>query len=241
MWRRGARVSSGDVAESVPAAGGPVNDPEAYDPGADGRRSDGERSEGQRPDGQGSDGQHRPEGQLQRQALLEAALRVIERDGAAGITHRTVAQEAQLPATAAFESPDALLTATLTSAMELETERLRELTAAPADGPGAAGGHGDKRRMLARLTAGALADRGPQLAEFELCLLAARRPELRGHTRRWSEALADFARLHTQDPMRVALFIRAYEGLRLQALLADEPPAAEEFEAMLWELLPDEG
>ncbi|MFF3273192.1 TetR/AcrR family transcriptional regulator [Streptomyces chrestomyceticus] len=213
--------------------------PDAYEPAADGQRSD-----GQRPDGSRSGGQHRSDGQLQRQALLEAALRIIERDGAAGITHRTVAQEARLPttaATSAFESPDALLTAALTNAMELETERLRQLTAAPADGPGAAGGHGDKRRMLARLTAGALADRGPQLAEFELCLLAARRPELRSHTRRWSEALADFARLHTQDPMRVALFIRAYEGLRLQALLADEPPAAEEFEAMLWELLPDEG
>ncbi|MEU7201914.1 TetR family transcriptional regulator [Streptomyces sp. NPDC045470] len=227
-----------------PDAHGPVaHDPEAHgpdvrDPGAHGTTAHGPDAHEPAAGGSG------PDGQYQRQALIEAALRIIERDGAAGITHRTVAHEAQLPttaATSAFESPDALLTAALTSAMELETERLRQLTAAPAAGPGAAGGRGDKRRMLARLTAGAPADRGLLLAEFELSLLAARRPELRGHTRRWSEALADFARLHTQDPMRVRLFTRAYEGLRLQALLADVPPTAEEFEAMLWELLPDEG
>ncbi|WP_050502986.1 TetR/AcrR family transcriptional regulator [Streptomyces monomycini] len=208
-----------------------MNDPEAHEPAAD---------EAYEPaaDGLRSAGKH------ERQALIEAALRVVARDGAAGVTHRTVAHEAQLPtaaATSAFESADALLTAVLTSAMEQETERVRQLTAAPVEGPDAAGGHGDKRRMLARLTAGSLEDRGLLLAEFELCLLAARRPELRGHIRRWSEALAGFARLHTRDPMRVALFTRAYEGLRLQALLADDPPAAEEFEAMLWELLPDEG
>ncbi|MFD7661760.1 TetR/AcrR family transcriptional regulator [Streptomyces sp. NPDC059788] len=185
----------------------------------------------------------RAKGERRRRALIEAALRVIERDGAAGVTHRTVAREADLPTTATtyyFESVDALLTAALTSAMEMDAERVRQLTAAPVDGPGEAGARGDKRRMLARLMAGTLEDRGLLLAEFELCLLAARRPELRGQTCRWFDALADFARLYTQDPMRIKLFTRAYDGLLLQALLADEPPAAEEFEAMLWELLPDE-
>lgn len=226
-----------DVHDSV-ARDPEAHGPDARDPGVHETTAHGPDAHGPAVGGSGPDGQH------QRQALIEAALRIIERDGAAGITHRTVAHEAQLPttaATSAFENSEALLIAALTSAMELETERLRQLTTAPADGPYAAGGRGDKRRMLARLTAGALADRGLLLAEFELCLLAARRPELRIHTRRWSEALAGFARLHTQDPMRVRLFTRAYEGLRLQALLADVPPAAEEFEAMLWELLPDEG
>ncbi|MFH8346150.1 TetR/AcrR family transcriptional regulator [Streptomyces sp. NPDC018045] len=184
----------------------------------------------------------RAEGEPRRRALIEATLRVIARDGAAGVTHRSVAHEAELPTTAAtscFESVDALLTAVLTSALEMDAERVRQLTADPVDGPGGAGARGDKRRMLARMMAGTLEDRGLLLAEFELFLLAARRPELRGRTHRWYEALADFARLYTPDPMRVSLFARAYDGLLLQALQADEPPTAEEFEVMLWALLPD--
>ncbi|MFH9423650.1 TetR/AcrR family transcriptional regulator [Streptomyces sp. NPDC017529] len=186
----------------------------------------------------------RAEGERRRRALIEATLRVVERDGAAGVTHRTVAREAELPTTATtnyFESADALLTAALTSALEMDAERVRQLTEAPVDGPGEAGARGDKRRMLARLMAGSLEDRGLLLAEFELFLLAARRPELRSQTRLWYESLAGFARPYTQDPMRITLFTRAYDGLLLQALLADEPPTAEEFETMLWELLPDEG
>ncbi|OKH97793.1 TetR family transcriptional regulator [Streptomyces sp. CB02923] len=206
-----------------PQANEPVTDGVTGGPVTDGRRAKGER---------------------RRRALIEATLRVIERDGAAGVTHRTVAREAELPTTATtyyFESVEALLTAALTSAMETDAERVRQLTAAPVDGPGGAGARGDKRRMLARLMAGTLEDRGLLLAEFELCLLAARRPELRSRTDRWFEALAGFARLYTQDPLRIKLFTRAYDGLLLQALLAEEPPAAEEFEAMLWELLPDAG
>ncbi|MFI0262961.1 TetR/AcrR family transcriptional regulator [Streptomyces sp. NPDC017056] len=186
----------------------------------------------------------RAKGERRRRALIEATLRVVERDGAAGVTHRTVAREAELPTAAAtyhFESADALLTAALTSAMEMDAERVRQLTEAPVDGPGEAGARGDKRRMLARLMAGSLEDRGLLLAEFELFLLAARRPELRPQTRRWYESLAGFARLYTRDPMRIKLFTRAYDGLLLQALLADDPPTAEDFEAALWELLPDEG
>ncbi|MFG2646659.1 TetR/AcrR family transcriptional regulator [Streptomyces sp. NPDC048436] len=161
---------------------------------------------------------------------------MIERDGASGVTHRTVAREAELPSTAStyyFESIDALLTAALTTCMDEDAERLRELTEAPGRGSG-------KHAALAALMAETVAGRGRLLAEFELCLLASRRPELRGPTRRWSEVLSDFARLFTGDPLRIKVFANAYDGLLLQGLLAERPPTAGEFEAMLRQLLPEE-
>ncbi|WP_283779177.1 TetR/AcrR family transcriptional regulator [Streptomyces durmitorensis] len=165
---------------------------------------------------------------------MEATLRVIARDGASGVTHRKVAREADLPTTAStyyFESIDALLTAALTSCMYEDAERLRWLIEAPGDGT-------DKRGALARLMADLLTAPGRLLAEFELCLLASRRPDLRGPTRHWADTLSAFARLFTDDPLRVRLFANAYDGMLLQALLADAPVTADEFEAMLRELLP---
>lgn len=179
----------------------------------------------------------RAKGERRRRALIEATVRVIARDGAAGVTHRTVAREAELPTTATtyyFVSIDALLTAALTQCMEEDSARIEQLAAAADDGT-------DKRRSLALLMAGTLTERGHLLAEFELCLLAARRPEQRTATRRWKQALAAFARLFTADPTRVRLFTHAYDGLLLQGLLDDEPPTADEFEALLRELLPGEG
>ena len=110
--------------------------------------------------------------------------------------------------------------------------RIEALVGAPDDGV-------DKRRSLALLMAEILTPPGHLLAEFELCLLAVRRPEQRAATRRWKEALAAFARAFTDDPLRVKLFTQAYDGLLLQGLLDDEPPTADEFEELLRELLPD--
>ncbi|MER5303780.1 TetR family transcriptional regulator [Streptomyces lasiicapitis] len=177
----------------------------------------------------------RVKGERRRRALIEATVRVIARDGAGGVTHRTVAREAQLPTTATtyyFSSIDALLTAALTQCMEEDSARIEALVEAPDDGV-------DKRRALALLMAGILTPPGHLLAEFELCLLAVRRPEQRAATRRWKEALAAFARTFTDDPLRVKLFTQAYDGLLLQGLLDDEPPTADEFEELLRELLPD--
>ncbi|WP_405655716.1 TetR/AcrR family transcriptional regulator [Streptomyces sp. RK9] len=177
----------------------------------------------------------RVKGERRRRALIEATVRVIARDGAAGVTHRTVAREAELPTTATtyyFSSIDALLTAALTQCMEEDSARIEALAAAPGDSV-------TRRRSLALLMAEILTPPGHLLAEFELCLLAVRRPEQRAATRRWKEALAAFARAFTDDPLRVKLFAHAYDGLLLQGLLDDEPPTADEFEELLRELLPD--
>ncbi|MFG1791181.1 TetR/AcrR family transcriptional regulator [Nocardia sp. NPDC049149] len=176
----------------------------------------------------------RSKGERRRRALIEATLRVIERDGASGVTHRAVAREAGLPTTAAtyyFDGVDGLLTAALTTCMDDDAEKMRQLTVAADDS--------DSLHALARLMAEIVATPGRLLAEFELCLLASRRPDLRGPTDRWKGALADFARRYTADPVRIQLFTNAYDGLLLHALLADQPPTVDEFEAMLRELLPD--
>jgi DNA-binding transcriptional regulator YbjK len=65
-------------------------------------------------------------GEKRRTELIEATLRIIERDGVAGVTHRTVAAEAGVPTTSTtyhFSSLDDLLIATLIScARDMATE-----------------------------------------------------------------------------------------------------------------------
>lgn len=169
--------------------------------------------------------------------MIEAALRVVERDGAAGVSHRTVAREAGLPTTSAtyyFRGIDDLLCAALTSVMTEDAERMRRLAAQTDGGL-------DSRRTLAQLMADVAAAPGHLLAEYELYLLAARRPELREVTQVWLDAAADFVRGYTDDPVRVRIVVGAIDGLLLQALLTDTPPGVAEFEEVLRTLLPCAG
>ncbi|MDQ3405742.1 MAG: TetR family transcriptional regulator [Actinomycetota bacterium] len=168
-------------------------------------------------------------GERRRQELIEATLRVVAREGVAGVSHRTVAREADMPATAAayyFHGIDDLLTAALTRSMNDDAERMRQL-AVDADG-GA-----DGVRELAVRMAEVVADPGPLLAEFELYLLAAREPRLRPSTHYWMDAVAEFARRYTDDPLRVQVLVALVDGLLLQGLLRDRPPTADQFEAVL--------
>ncbi|MFH9296566.1 hypothetical protein [Streptomyces sp. NPDC017520] len=87
--------------------------------------------------------------------------------------------------------------------------------------------------MLAKVVNGP----GRLLAEYELYLLAARRPELRGSTRHWLEAIAAYGRRYTDDPVRVRALKGVIDGLLLQGLLTDTPPTAAEFEAVLRHVL----
>ncbi|MFI0977435.1 TetR/AcrR family transcriptional regulator [Streptomyces sp. NPDC021093] len=175
----------------------------------------------------------RAKGERRRRAIIEATLRVVERDGAAGVSHRTVAREAGLPTTAStyyFQSLDDLLTAALTSVMNEDAARMRQLIAETDAGA-------DSLHTMAGLMAEVVATPGHLLAEYELFLLAARRPELREATDRWLDALADFARRFTDDPVRIRTVTAVVDGLLLQALLTDQPPSAAEFEAVLRSLL----
>ncbi|WP_394297031.1 TetR/AcrR family transcriptional regulator [Nocardiopsis valliformis] len=112
----------------------------------------------------------------------------------AGVSHRTVSQEAGLPTSATtdyFTGLGDLLTAALTRVMDEDSERMRRLS-----------GGGDRRRDLAELLARVAAEPGRLLAEYELFLLAVRRPHLRESTDAWLAAVGAFARCYTDDPVR---------------------------------------
>src|SRR5437868_10053474 len=69
----------------------------------------------------------RPRGAARREALLEAVLRIVADVGPDAVTHRRVAEEAQLPLASTtywFDSKEHLLTAALEMAAERDTARL---------------------------------------------------------------------------------------------------------------------
>lgn len=172
-------------------------------------------------------------GELRRRELIEATLQVVAREGVAGVSHRAVAREADQPATAAayyFTSIDDLLTAALTLCMDQDAERMRRL-ADDADGSP------EGLTALAELLADVMSGPGRLLAEYELYLLAARRPELRTSTGRWLDAIAAYAHRYTSDPVRVQAFKGVVDGLLLQGLLTETPPTEAEFEAVLRHVL----
>ncbi|MBB5084498.1 TetR/AcrR family transcriptional regulator [Nonomuraea endophytica] len=170
----------------------------------------------------------RIKGEQRKRELIEATIRVVARDGVAGVSHRTVSKEAGQPATAAayyFRTIDDLLTAALTSCMDEDAERMRRL--ADVDDPE------EGLRALAELMCRVVAAPAHLLAEYELYLLAARRPELREPTRRWLAAVERFGRRHTDDPVRLRVLAGTIDGVLMQALLTDTPPGRQEWEEIL--------
>ncbi|MGH8876915.1 MAG: TetR/AcrR family transcriptional regulator [Stackebrandtia sp.] len=154
-------------------------------------------------------------GQLRRAQIIEATLTVVHRDGAAGVTHRTVAREAGITTSLTiyyFETLDALLVAALTSVADTYTRRLREIIDTEPD----------KIAGLAQLIADSAGPgRQRALAERELSTLAARRPALRPAARRWRESVAELARTQTVDPDTVEAFVALSDGLCTALLLDD--------------------
>lgn len=163
-------------------------------------------------------------GEKRRQEIIDATLRVIERDGVAGVTHRTVAAEAGVPTTSTtyhFETLDDLLIATLIScARDMATEVYWTIDRARSRGSRGAS-------EVATLLAEALGPRrGRTMAEYELYLLAARRPELRPAARRWLDVLTSMVK--ADDLVALRVFLAGIDGLLIQGLIDDEPPTAEE-------------
>ncbi|MEV5826528.1 TetR family transcriptional regulator [Spirillospora sp. NPDC052242] len=154
-------------------------------------------------------------GRRRRAQIIEATLAVVRRDGAAGVTHRTVAKEAGITTSLTlyyFATLDDLLIAALTSVTDEYTRRIRELIESdddPVDG-------------LARLIAESAGEgRERALAERELSTLAARRPVLRPAARRWRDNVAELARTRTDDPDAIEAFVALSDGLCTAILLDD--------------------
>ncbi|MFI1220564.1 MULTISPECIES: TetR/AcrR family transcriptional regulator [unclassified Streptomyces] len=161
-----------------------------------------------------------------RTRIIDAALRVIAADGIAGLSHRTVAAEADVPlgsTTYHFGSLDELLVAALRRCNENFVQALRgsEVLAGPAagpgpDGPAGSGGLADElTRLLGRWFAG---DRGAIELEYELYLAALRRPVLRPVAAEWTEEAAELLSRRT-DPETARALVALMDGICLQVLL----------------------
>ncbi|CAM4195034.1 TetR/AcrR family transcriptional regulator [Nocardiopsis rhodophaea] len=160
----------------------------------------------------------RARGERRRSEIIGATLRVVERDGVAGVTHRAVAREAEVPASSAlyyFATLDDLLVAALTEAADSYVHRLRELVEAgedPLDG------------LAGMVTDCAdAAGRARSLAEYELTLLAVRRPVLRPIARKWIDLMTEVAAAYTDDPVAIRAAVAVADGLCMEALLEERP------------------
>ncbi|GAA0944769.1 TetR/AcrR family transcriptional regulator [Pseudonocardia zijingensis] len=176
-----------------------------------------------------TDGRRR-KGEARRRLLIDATMRVIARDGVVAVSQRVVAREAGVPASAVtyyFPAVDDLLVAALAAANDTYLARL-DACARDAD-PVAA---------LARLiTDGTGAGRAYVAAEYELLLMAARRPDLRAEADRWPAAVDAFLTPHAPDPAVRTGVAAAVDGLFLRCFASADPPGTEEVRAVLARLL----
>lgn len=172
----------------------------------------------------------RPRGTARRDALLDAVIRIVAEVGADAVTHRRVAEAADLPLASTtywFDSKEHLLTAALERAADGDIERLHAFI---MDAPSVAADPVALAvdAILDPLDESGQASRGSLLATYALLLEAARRPALRAVTRRWTEAYLDalgrlLARAGSSDPPSdAALLLAAADGLLVEHLASGE-------------------
>ncbi|MFD7557898.1 TetR/AcrR family transcriptional regulator [Streptomyces sp. NPDC059835] len=147
-----------------------------------------------------------------RQRIIDAAIRVVGAKGIAGLSHRSVAAEADVPlgsTTYHFKTLDDLLVAALRQANEGMAPAL------------AVRGGEDLAGALARLLGELLAaDRGRAELEYELYLAALRRPALRPVAAEWCESVVAALAPRT-DPVTARALVAVMDGISLQVLLTD--------------------
>ncbi|WP_406009645.1 TetR family transcriptional regulator [Streptomyces sp. NBC_00637] len=174
---------------------------------------------------------HDPE---RRQRIIDAAIRVVGDKGLAGLSHRSVAAEADVPlgsTTYHFATLDELMTAALRQANEGFAKAIA-----------AHGGLTDTRIDLPAELAGLLGDwlagerTGVEL-EYELYLAALRRPALRPVAAEWAEDLATLLAGHV-DPLTARALVALMDGICLQVLLTDAPYDEEYAREALTRLIP---
>jgi len=170
-------------------------------------------------------------GAARRRALLDATVRVIGRGGIAAVDHRAVAAEAGVPlgsTTYYFDSKDDMVARALEHVAERESERLR----AESEGGALDVGPDLLPERLADIVIQAWAgDRITLLAQYELYLESARRPDLRPAAERWDAAYRELLQhalelLGAPDPPRRArLLCAGLDGLLLDHVATASDPA----------------
>ncbi|MFJ7295035.1 TetR/AcrR family transcriptional regulator [Streptomyces collinus] len=159
---------------------------------------------------------HDPE---RRQRIIDAAIRVVGSKGIAGLSHRSVAAEADVPlgsTTYHFRTLDELMVA----ALRQTNEGFAKMVAS-------CGGLEDPRTDLAAELAGWIrewlsGDRTGVELEYELYLAALRRPALRPVAAEWAEGVADLLSPRT-DSVTARALVAVVDGICLQVLLTGVP------------------
>jgi DNA-binding transcriptional regulator YbjK len=152
-----------------------------------------------------------------RQRIIDAAIRVVGEKGIAGLSHRAVAAEADVPlgsTTYHFKTLDDLMVAALRQANEGFAKVIASRGALTEP-------HTDLAAELADWMGEWLAgDRTGVELEYELYLAALRRPALRPVAAEWTQDLADRLSDRT-DPVTARALVALMDGICLQVLLTD--------------------
>jgi DNA-binding transcriptional regulator YbjK len=154
-----------------------------------------------------------------RRRIIDAAIRVVGEKGLAGLSHRSVAAEADVPlgsTTYHFKTLDELMVAALRQANEGFAKVVAAHGALEDTG-------GDLAADLARILGEWLGgDRTGVELEYELYLAALRRPALRPVAAEWCEDLAERLARRT-DPVTARALVALMDGICLQVLLTGTP------------------
>ncbi|MFE6334135.1 TetR/AcrR family transcriptional regulator [Streptomyces sp. NPDC057806] len=154
-----------------------------------------------------------------RQRIIDAAIRVVADKGLAGLTHRSVAAEADVPlgsTTYHFATLDELMVAALRQTNEGFTKVIA--SHGGFHDPGADLAH-ELAAWIGEWLAG---DRAGVELEYELYLAALRRPALRPVAAEWVADLAEHLTPQT-DPVTARALIALMDGICLQVLLTGMP------------------
>ncbi|MEV0181477.1 TetR family transcriptional regulator [Streptomyces sp. NPDC050625] len=150
-----------------------------------------------------------------RQRIIDAAIRVVGKKGIAGLSHRSVATEADVPlgsTTYHFTTLDELMVAALRQTNEGFAKALAGSGVLDDSGGELAAG---LARVLGEWLGG---DRPGVELEYELYLAALRRPALRPVAAEWTEETARRLAAHT-DPVTARALLALMDGICLQVLL----------------------
>jgi TetR/AcrR family transcriptional regulator, regulator of biofilm formation and stress response len=176
----------------------------------------------------------RQRGERRRQAILDATLTLVGREGAGAITHRAVAEVAGVPLAATtyyFASKAELIREALAHAAASDRRALAALTSALEQATTV--------EQVASILASSVAQslgpgRAVVVSHYEICLEAARRPELAEVSRAWTDAhvralAPTLARFGSRQPARDAwIVVTAIDGMVFDELAGPRPRFVED-------------
>jgi TetR/AcrR family transcriptional regulator, regulator of biofilm formation and stress response len=157
--------------------------------------------------------------EARRQQIIVAAMRAIVEVGVGNVTHRRIAALAGVPlgsTTYYFPTLDDLIAAALREATEYTRAGLEvwaEELMVSRDVPG----------TFVDLARRYLADRDQALLEYEMCLAAARTPELRPAAQLWIDGLGGICARFAGGPERGFALAAMLDGYLFQSIAAGGP------------------